>query len=125
MAITIALDCMGGDHGVRVTVPAAIDFLKRESDVSIVLVGLVDDIERELRRNGITTLERLSVQGATEVVAMDDPPAQALRGKRDSSMRIRSHHRSPHRRTRATPAIQKGDGGEGPDGAVGLRPLAM
>ena len=88
MAITIALDCMGGDHGVRVTVPAAIDFLKRESDVSIVLVGLVDDIERELRRNGITTLERLSVQGATEVVAMDDPPAQALRGKRDSSMRI-------------------------------------
>lgn len=88
MAITIALDCMGGDHGVRVTVPAAIDFLKRESDVSIVLVGLVDDIERELRRNGITTLERLSVKGATEVVAMDDPPAQALRGKRDSSMRV-------------------------------------
>jgi len=79
---------MGGDHGVRVTVPAAIDFLKRESDVSIVLVGLVDVIERELQRNGVTTLDRLSIKAATEVVAMDDPPAQALRGKRDSSMRV-------------------------------------
>ena len=79
---------MGGDHGVRVTVPAAIDFLSREPDVSIVLVGIVEDIERELRRNGATTSERLSIKGASEVVAMDDPPAQALRGKRDSSMRV-------------------------------------
>ena len=34
------------------------------------------------------TSERLSIKGASEVVAMDDPPAQALRGKRDSSMRV-------------------------------------
>ncbi len=88
MAITIALDCMGGDHGVRVTVPAAIDFLKREPDVSIILVGLVDVIEMELQRNGVATHDRLSIKAASQVVAMDDPPAQALRGKRDSSMRV-------------------------------------
>jgi len=79
---------MGGDHGVRVTVPAAIDFLEREPDVSIILVGLVDAIETELRRHGAHVHERLSIKGASQVVAMDDPPAQALRGKRDSSMRV-------------------------------------
>lgn len=88
MAISIALDCMGGDHGVKVTVPAAIDFLKREDDVSIILVGLADAIEREMRRYGATASDRLSVKAASEVVAMDDPPAQALRGKRNSSMRV-------------------------------------
>ncbi len=79
---------MGGDHGVRVTVPAALDFLKREPDVSVILVGVADAIETELRRNGAHTHERLSIKAASQVVAMDDPPAQALRGKRDSSMRV-------------------------------------
>ncbi len=88
MAITIALDCMGGDHGVKVTVPAAIDFLKREDDVSIILVGLHDQIERELRRHGAGESDRLSVKAASEVVAMDELPAHALRGKRNSSMRV-------------------------------------
>ena len=78
MAITIALDCMGGDHGVKVTVPAAIDFLKREDDVSIILVGLADQIERELRRYGVSASDRLTVKPASEVVAMDDPPAVDL-----------------------------------------------
>ncbi len=79
---------MGGDHGVTITVPAAIDFLEREDDVSIILVGLADEIETELRRNGASTSERLTIQAANEVVAMDEPPAHALRGKRNSSMRV-------------------------------------
>ncbi|NIO42263.1 MAG: phosphate acyltransferase, partial [Burkholderiales bacterium] len=57
MAITIALDCMGGDYGVSITVPAAIDFLGREDDVSIILVGPADVIDLELRRNGVSTSE--------------------------------------------------------------------
>lgn len=88
MAYTIALDCMGGDHGIPVTVPAALDFLEREADVSIILVGLADDIERELRRRGASTSDRLQIKAASEVVAMDEQPAQALRGKRNSSMRV-------------------------------------
>jgi len=79
---------MGGDHGARITVPAAIDFLKREDDVSIILVGLTDVIEAELRRIGARTSDRLSIKAASEVVEMDEPVAQALRGKRDSSMRV-------------------------------------
>lgn len=88
MAFTIALDCMGGDHGTRVTVPAALDFLEREADVSIILVGLADAIEQELRRRGASASDRLQVKAASEVVTMDDLPAQALRGKRNSSMRV-------------------------------------
>jgi glycerol-3-phosphate acyltransferase PlsX len=88
MAFTIALDCMGGDHGISVTVPAALEFLEREADVSIILVGLADAIEAELRRLGASTSDRLSIMAASEVVNMGDQPAQALRGKRNSSMRV-------------------------------------
>lgn len=79
---------MGGDHGAKVTVPAAIDFLKRRDDVSIILVGLPDVIEAELRHNGASTSDRLSIKAASEVVGMDEPVAHALRGKRNSSMRV-------------------------------------
>ena len=80
--ITVAVDCMGGDHGPHVTVPAALEFQARVPGVEVVLVGLQDAIQRELKG----TLAR--VQPASELVAMDEPPAQALRYKKDSSMRV-------------------------------------
>ncbi|HWQ39804.1 MAG TPA: phosphate acyltransferase PlsX [Burkholderiales bacterium] len=88
MAVTIALDCMGGDFGASVTVDAALRFLDRATDARIVLVGLPQAIEAELRRHHAAAGERLGIQPASEVVAMDEPPAQALRAKRDSSMRV-------------------------------------
>ena len=72
---------MGGDHGPHVTVPAALAFQARTSDVELVLVGNRDAIARELAGKAVR------VQHASEVVAMDEPPAQALRYKKDSSMR--------------------------------------
>lgn len=88
MTITVALDCMGGDHGAHVTVPAAIDFLSRTPDARIILVGLTDTIEAELRKHRLTPDDRLVIKGATEVVEMDEAPATALRRKTDSSMRV-------------------------------------
>lgn len=88
MTITVALDCMGGDFGVPVTVAAALHFLEKEVEAQVVLVGLVDAIENELGRHQTAHRGRLSIQPATEIVAMDEPPAQALRGKRNSSMRV-------------------------------------
>ena len=79
---------MGGDHGPHVTVPAALDFQARAADVAIVLVGLREQIEKELKARGAVASERLRVHPTTEVVAMDEPPAQAMRYKKDSSMRI-------------------------------------
>ncbi len=88
MTITIALDAMGGDHGPRVTVSAALAFLEAQPEARIALVGQPEAIQAELRRMTAGPDERLRIVPATEVVRMDEPPAQALRSKRDSSMRV-------------------------------------
>src|SRR5712691_12348381 len=88
MDITVAVDCMGGDHGPHVTVPAALNFLKSNADVDVVLVGLRDAIEAELKARGAKPGPRLRVHHASEVVLMDESPAVVLRNKKDSSLRI-------------------------------------
>ena len=88
MEITVAVDCMGGDHGPHVTVPAVLDFQRRHADVDVLLVGPRDAIEAELAARQAAAGPRLRVHPASEVVAMDEPPAAALRYKKDSSMRV-------------------------------------
>lgn len=88
MGITIAIDAMGGDHGTRVTVPAAVAYLKKHPEDVVVLVGLPDPIAAELSKLGFTDSARLRVHAATEVVGMDESPQVVLRGKKDSSMRV-------------------------------------
>ena len=88
MTVTIALDAMGGDFGPRVTVPAALNALKHHPDVRLMLVGQQDVLEKELTRHGAADRDRLVIQHASEVVGMDEPPADALRKKKDSSMRV-------------------------------------
>ena len=88
MSATIALDAMGGDHGVSVTVPAALAMLKKHPELRLILVGRQDEIAAELARQQRTESGRLRVQHAGQVVAMDEPPTQALRAKKDSSMRV-------------------------------------
>jgi glycerol-3-phosphate acyltransferase PlsX len=86
--ITIAVDAMGGDHGPAVTVPAALDALKRERDLKIVLVGLPEPINALLHDGARAFANRVTVRAATQVVAMDERPQDALRKKKDSSMRV-------------------------------------
>ena len=88
MPVTVAVDCMGGDHGAHVTVPAVLEHLARDPASAFILVGRQDAIEFELARARIAPGERLRVRHATEVVEMDEAPASALRGKKDSSMRV-------------------------------------
>jgi glycerol-3-phosphate acyltransferase PlsX len=89
MDITVAIDCMGGDHGPRVTVPAAQELLRRHADVAVILVGQREALEAALAARGpLHNGARLRVRHAAEVVSMDEPPAQALRFKKDSSMRV-------------------------------------
>ena len=86
--ITVAIDAMGGDHGPHVTIPAALAYLKRNAEAHIVLVGLHDAIESELRVRKAGVGPRLRIHHAAEVITMDDSPALALRNKKDSSMRV-------------------------------------
>ena len=86
--ITVAIDVMGGDHGPHVTVPAAIKSLARNPDLNIILVGPQDIIAAELKARRHRDSPRLIIRHSTEVVAMDEAPASALRNKKDSSMRV-------------------------------------
>ena len=79
--ITIAVDCMGGDHGPSVTLPACRKFLDARPQAALVLVGLPEAL-RGFAHPRVTLIE------ASEVVTMDDPLEVALRKKKDSSMRV-------------------------------------
>jgi phosphate acyltransferase len=80
--VRLAVDCMGGDHGPSVTLPACKAFLERHPQAELILVGRSDALA-EAR-----SWARCRVVAATEVVEMDDPIEVALRRKKDSSMRI-------------------------------------
>lgn len=86
--ITVAIDCMGGDFGPRVTVPAALNFLSSNADTRVILIGDSAEIGRQFRAPTGGADERIRVQHSTEVVRMDESPATALRSKKDSSMRV-------------------------------------
>lgn len=79
--ITIAVDCMGGDHGPGVTLPACGHFLDRHPDVNLLLVGLPDSLSHFSHVRAKTIF-------ANQVVGMDDTLEVALRRKKDSSMRV-------------------------------------
>lgn len=84
---TIAVDVMSGDHGPRVCVPAAVSLVRERADLTLVLVGVPEQIRRELNAQGAVAQERIAVHAATQVVAMDEHPREAVRRKKDSSMR--------------------------------------
>lgn len=86
MTTRIAIDCMGGDHGPSVTVPAALHFLANQPRAALVLVGREEFIRPHL--GGVDESERLRIVHAPEVVEMDDSPALALKNKKHSSMRL-------------------------------------
>jgi glycerol-3-phosphate acyltransferase PlsX len=86
--VTIALDAMGGDRGPEAVIPAALATLERDDSVSLTLVGLPEVLERTKRQANDRYGARLGFKEATEVVSMDESPADALRRKKDSSVRI-------------------------------------
>ena len=88
MIPTVALDAMGGDHGPDVVVPAALSVLAKEPEVRLILVGDENTLIETLRAHRAQPGDRLAVRHASQQVEMDDLPSQALRSKKDSSMRV-------------------------------------
>jgi phosphate acyltransferase len=80
--VRIAVDCMGGDHGPAVTLPACRAFLESHPQAELLLVGTADALRAAV------AFPRCTHVAATEVVGMDDGIEVALRKKRDSSMRV-------------------------------------
>lgn len=86
--VVLALDAMSGDHGLEMVVDAALLSLVEHPSLRLVLVGDEAALQRALKQRGRAIDARLSVQHASEVVGMDEAPSKAVRGKKDSSMRV-------------------------------------
>jgi glycerol-3-phosphate acyltransferase PlsX len=80
--VRLAVDCMGGDHGPSVTLPACQAFLAAHPEAELLLVGRAEALAPA------AGWARCRIVAASEVVAMDDPVEVALRRKRDSSLRV-------------------------------------
>ena len=91
--IVIAVDAMGGDHGVAVTVPAACRLLTKYDHVDLILVGDEGRLRQAISDQSLADQKRMrlssriSIQHTTEQVLMNELPAKALKNKKDSSMR--------------------------------------
>ncbi len=79
--VCLAVDCMGGDHGIASTVPACTAFLNKHPQARLLMVGLSEALKD-------FSHPRAQIIAASEVVTMDDPLEVALRKKKDSSMRV-------------------------------------
>ncbi len=86
--LTLALDVMGGDFGPSVTVPAALQALNSNSQLTLLLVGDPDTITPLLAKADFEQRSRLQIIPAQSVIASDARPAQAIRSSRGSSMRV-------------------------------------
>ena len=80
--VRLAVDCMGGDHGPSVTLPACRAFLAAHPGAELLLVGRPEALAEA------ASWPRCTIVPASEVVTMDDPVEVALRRKRDSSLRV-------------------------------------
>jgi len=85
---TISIDAMGGDHGPDVVIPAAIRALTKHSGIKLILVGDENILTAKLKEYQVQNDSRFIIQHASQQVEMDESPALALRGKKDSSMRV-------------------------------------
>ncbi len=90
--ITISLDGMGGDFGPDSVVPAAFDILKHYPNVNLIITGdetiLNDKMVEYQTHSSRKNQARISIQHTTQTVGSNEAPAMALRGKKDSSMRV-------------------------------------
>ncbi|EIK53908.1 putative phosphate acyltransferase [Stutzerimonas stutzeri TS44] len=87
-APVIAIDAMGGDFGPRCIVPASLSCLAESSSLHLALVGQSSLLEPLIAEHSSVDRARLQIVDAEDVIGMAERPAQALRGRSQSSMRI-------------------------------------
>lgn len=87
-SICIAVDAMSGDYGAQVLVPGVLDQLKINQDLRVILVGRESVLRPYLENIPAELASRVSFQEASQLVNMDEDPRNALRKKKDSSMRV-------------------------------------
>jgi phosphate acyltransferase len=84
--VKIAVDAMGGDYAPAEIVKGAV-LAAKDSGYEIILVGEEYSVRRELNRYS-STEGKIQVKNASEIIGMDEPPAQSIRRKKDSSINV-------------------------------------
>jgi phosphate acyltransferase len=86
--LPVAVDVMSGDHPPHEYVAGALRALAEDEQLTALLVGQPEIIEPRLQSAPASVRVRAEIAAATQVVAMDDSPREAIRRKKDSSMRV-------------------------------------
>ena len=81
----VVLDAMGGDYAPAEMVKGAVDAINREQRVKVILVGREESINSELGKYTYDK-ERIQIVNASEVIETAEPPVNAIRRKKDSSI---------------------------------------
>ena len=83
--VRVAVDAMGGDYAPAEPVKGAVEAVNADERVKVQLVGQVDVIEKELQKYTYPK-ERVEIVPATEIIETGEPPVNAIRTKKDSSI---------------------------------------
>ena len=83
--IKVAVDAMGGDHAPAAIVKGAVDALQERDNLFVYLAGKEDAIRQELSKYSYPE-ERIQIVPASQVIETGEPPVNAIRGKKDSSL---------------------------------------
>lgn len=83
--IKVAVDAMGGDNAPGEIIKGAVDAVSRRSDIQVLLVGKEDVVQQELKKYTVSD-QQLKLIPASEVIETDEPPVNAIRRKKDSSI---------------------------------------
>ena len=83
--IRIAVDAMGGDNAPGEIVKGAVDAVSQRSDIQVLLTGQEEVVRKELEKYSVSQ-DRITIIPASEIIATDEPPVNAIRRKMDSSI---------------------------------------
>ena len=83
--IRIAVDAMGGDNAPGEIVKGAVDAVSKRSDIQVLLTGQEEVVRKELEKYSVSQ-DRITIVPASEIIATDEPPVNAIRRKKDSSI---------------------------------------
>lgn len=84
--VNVVLDAMGGDYAPVETVKGAVEAVKENRSVNVILAGAEDIIKKELSKYDDYPKDRLKIHNCTEVITNDEAPVMAIRKKKDSSI---------------------------------------
>ena len=84
--VKVVVDVMGGDNAPEEPVKAAVEAVKEKENIQVILTGVQDVIEAELRKYPDYPKDRIRVVHASQVIETAEPPVMAIQKKKDSSI---------------------------------------